>query len=108
MAACEFLPHIANIRFMGRRGKPFAEKVEIQIKGAHQFRAGKITMPYHNLRSSSRGRFIGQPKKVIRVTPRRQMPLRRIRIAYLQYGYRINEIADHVGVHATIVGRRVK
>ena len=65
-----------------------------------------------------------QPNRVIRDIPRRQTqaqrpPLRllfqrrgslsqRIHIAYRQYGYRLAEIAEHLGVHAATVSRRLK
>lgn len=65
-----------------------------------------------------------QPNRVIRDIPRRQTqaqrpplrvlfqrhgpPTRIIRTAYRQYGYRLAEIADHLGVHAATVSRRLK
>jgi hypothetical protein len=65
-----------------------------------------------------------QPNRVIRDIPRRQTqaqrpalrilfqrngePTRLIHTAYRQYGYRLAEIADHLGVHAATVSRRLK
>jgi transcriptional regulator with PAS, ATPase and Fis domain len=65
-----------------------------------------------------------QPNRVIRGIPRRQTqaqrpslrvlfqrngpPTRIIHTAYRQYGYRLAEIADHLGVHAATVSRRLK
>ena len=65
-----------------------------------------------------------QPDRVIREIPRRQTqakrpPLRevfqrrggegrRIYLAYRQYGYRLHEIAEHLGVHYATVSRRLK
>jgi hypothetical protein len=65
-----------------------------------------------------------QPDRVIREIPRRQTqatrpPLRqvfqrrggearRIYVAYRQYGYRLKEIAEHLGVHYATVSRRLK
>jgi len=65
-----------------------------------------------------------QPNRVIRDIPRRQTqaqrpslgtlfqrkgdPTRIIHQAYRQYGYRLAEIADHLGVHAATVSRRLK
>jgi REP element-mobilizing transposase RayT len=65
-----------------------------------------------------------QPDRVIRDIPRRQTqalrpslrvllerkgePARLIHTAYRQYGYRLAEIADHLGVHAATVSRRLK
>ena len=65
-----------------------------------------------------------QPNRVIRDIPRRQTqaqrpslrvlfqkrgePTRLIHMAYRQYGYRLAEIADHLGVHAATVSRRLK
>jgi REP element-mobilizing transposase RayT len=65
-----------------------------------------------------------QPNRVIRDIPRRQTqahrpPLREvfqrrggearlIDVAYRQYGYRLTEIADHLGVHYATVSRRLK
>ena len=72
------------------------------------------------------GEFIShhQPNRVIRDIPRRQTqaqrpslrllfqrsgePARLIHVAYRQYGYRLAEIADHLGVHAATVSRRLK
>lgn len=65
-----------------------------------------------------------QPNRAIRDIPRRQTqaqrpslhvlfqtrgePTRLIFTAYRQYGYRLVEIADHLGVHAATVSRRLK
>lgn len=65
-----------------------------------------------------------QPNRVIRDIPRRQTQAQRpsletlfqpkgdlekmIHQAYRQYGYRLVEIADHLGVHAATVSRRLK
>jgi REP element-mobilizing transposase RayT len=65
-----------------------------------------------------------QPDRVIRDIPRRQTqaqrptlgvlfqrkgePARLIHTAHRQYGYRLAEIADHLGVHAATVSRRLK
>jgi hypothetical protein len=65
-----------------------------------------------------------QPNRVIRDIPRRQTQAQRpplrilfqrkentvrlIHTAYRQYGYRLGEIADHLGVHAATVSRRLK
>lgn len=65
-----------------------------------------------------------QPNRVIREIPRRQTQAQRpslralfqggrdsarvIHQAYRQYGYRLAEIADHLGVHAATVSRRLK
>lgn len=65
-----------------------------------------------------------QPNRVIRDIPRRQTqaqrpslrvvfqrngePTRLIHVAYRQYGYRLAEIAEHLGVHAATVSRRLK
>jgi hypothetical protein len=65
-----------------------------------------------------------QPDRVIRDIPRRQTqaqrpPLRvlferkgepawHIHTAYRQYGYRLAEIANHLGVHPATVSRRLK
>ncbi|MCS6316990.1 MAG: helix-turn-helix domain-containing protein, partial [Nitrospira sp.] len=65
-----------------------------------------------------------QPNRVIRDIPRRQTQAQRpslaelfqrqrdpdqvIHQAYRQYGYRLAEIADHLGVHAATVSRRLK
>jgi len=65
-----------------------------------------------------------QPDRVIRDIPRRQTqaqrptlrvlfegrgePTRLIHRAYRQYGYRLQEIADHLGVHPATVSRRLK
>jgi REP element-mobilizing transposase RayT len=65
-----------------------------------------------------------QPDRTIREIPRRQtqatrLPLRAvfqrrdgqarlIAVAYRQYGYRLREIADHLGVHYATVSRRLK
>jgi REP element-mobilizing transposase RayT len=65
-----------------------------------------------------------QPDRVIRDIPRRQTQPHRptlfvlfqrkgevgrlIHTAYRQYGYRLAEIADHLGVHAATVSRRLK
>ncbi|THJ12980.1 MAG: addiction module toxin RelE [Nitrospira sp. CG24C] len=65
-----------------------------------------------------------QPDRVLREIPRRQTqttrpPLhavfqrrggeaRQIYVAYRQYGYRLAEIADHLGVHYATVSRRLK
>lgn len=65
-----------------------------------------------------------QPNRVIRDIPRRQTQAHRpslhelfrqkektaqlIHTAYRQYGYRLAEIADHLGVHAVTVSRRLK
>jgi AraC-like DNA-binding protein len=65
-----------------------------------------------------------QPNRVIRDIPRRQTqaqrpslrdlfqrngePTRVIHTAYRQYGYRLAEIATHLGVHAATVSRRLK
>lgn len=65
-----------------------------------------------------------QPDRVIRDIPRRQTQATRpslrvlfqrkgetarlIYMAYRQYGYRLAEIADHLGVHAASVSRRLK
>jgi REP element-mobilizing transposase RayT len=65
-----------------------------------------------------------QPDRVMREIPRRQTqakrpPLREvfqrrggearlIYVAYRQYGYRLNEIAEHLGVHYATVSRRLK
>ena len=65
-----------------------------------------------------------QPNRVIRDIPRRQTqaqrpslhvlfqqrvePERLIRVAYRQYGYRLAEIASHLGVHAATVSRQLK
>lgn len=65
-----------------------------------------------------------QPNRVIRDIPRRQTqaqrpslrvlfqrkgePARLIHTAYRQYGYRLVEIADYLGVHAATVSRRLK
>lgn len=70
--------------------------------------------------------FIGrhQPDRVIRDIPRQQTQARRpssqalfqrrgapgrlIHTAFRQYGHRLAEIADHLGVHAATVSRRLK
>ncbi len=70
--------------------------------------------------------FIGrhQSDRVIRAIPRRQMQARRpslqtlferrlepgrlIHTAHRRYGHRLAEIADHLGVHAATVSRRLK
>ncbi|MDP1767869.1 MAG: transposase [Nitrospirota bacterium] len=65
-----------------------------------------------------------QPNRVIRDVPRKQTQAQRptlrvlfqrndteawlIYMAYRQYGYRLAEIADHVGVHAATISRRLK
>jgi putative transposase len=65
-----------------------------------------------------------QPDRVIREIPRQQTqaqrpslrvlfqrhdaPARLIHTAYRRYGYRLAEIADHLGVHAATVSRRLK
>jgi REP element-mobilizing transposase RayT len=65
-----------------------------------------------------------QPDRVIREIPRRQTQARRpslgevfqrgggegrlIYVAYRQYGYRLHEIAEHLGVHYATVSRRLK
>ena len=65
-----------------------------------------------------------QPNWVIRDIPRRQTqaqrpslrvlfqrsgePMQLIYVAYRQYGYRLAEIADHLGVHAATVSRRLR
>jgi putative transposase len=65
-----------------------------------------------------------QPNRVIRDIPRRQTQAQRpsletlferkgdlektIHQAYRQYGYRLADIADHLGVHAATVSRRLK
>ena len=65
-----------------------------------------------------------QPNRVIRDIPRRQTqahrpsllvlfqrkgkPAQLIYTAYRQYGYRLAEIGDHLGVHAATVSRRLK
>ena len=65
-----------------------------------------------------------QPNRVIRDIPRRQTqaqrpslrelfqrkgePARLIPTAYRQYGYRLTEIATHLGVHAATVSRHLK
>jgi len=65
-----------------------------------------------------------QPDRVIRDIPRRQTQAARpslqalfqcrggetdlIAIAYRQYGYRLREIAEHLGVHTVTVSRRLK
>ena len=65
-----------------------------------------------------------QPNRVIRDIPRRQTqaqrpslralfqrngePAQLIYRAYRDYGYRLAEIADHLGVHAATVSRRLK
>ena len=65
-----------------------------------------------------------QPNRVIRDIPRRQTQAQRpslrdlfhrngelprlIHTAYRQYGYRLAEIADHLGVHAATISRRLK
>ena len=65
-----------------------------------------------------------QPNRVIRDIPRRQTQAQRpslhvlfqkrvesarlIHVAYRQYGYRLAEIASHLGVHAATVSRRLK
>lgn len=65
-----------------------------------------------------------QPNRVIRDIPRRQTQAQRpslrvlfqskgrppelIHTAYRRYGYRLAEIADHLGVHAATVSRRLK
>ncbi len=65
-----------------------------------------------------------QPNRVIRDIPRRQtqaqrpslavlfqrkgQPTQLIHRAYREYGYRLSEIADHLGVHAATVSRRLK
>jgi len=65
-----------------------------------------------------------QPNRVIRDIPRRQTqalrptlrvlfqrngePTRLIHVAYRQYGYRLAEIAEHLGVHYATVSRRLK
>lgn len=65
-----------------------------------------------------------QPDRVIREIPRRQTQARRpllrevfqrrsgktrlIYVAYRQYGYRLREIAEHLGVHYATVSRRLK
>ena len=65
-----------------------------------------------------------QPNRLIRDIPRRQTQAQRpslrvlfqrkeqtarlIHTAYRQYGYWLAEIADHLGVHATTVSRRLK
>jgi len=65
-----------------------------------------------------------QPDRVIRDIPRRQTQASRpmlrelfqrrgneahlIAVAYRQYGYRLREIAEHLGVHAVTVSRRLK
>ena len=71
-------------------------------------------------------KFVGQhqPNRVIRDIPRRQTQAQRpsletlferkgdmektIHQAYRQYGYRLADIADHLGVHAATVSRRLK
>ena len=63
-----------------------------------------------------------QPNRVIRDIPRRQTqrpslralfqrkgkPTRLIHTAYRQYGYRLREIAEHLGVHAATVSGRLR
>ena len=65
-----------------------------------------------------------QPNRVIRDVPRRQTqagrpslpllfqrkgsPAQLIHRAYREYGYRLSEIADHLGVHVATVSRRLK
>jgi putative transposase len=65
-----------------------------------------------------------QPDRVIREIPRRQTHAKRpalaevfqrrgaeaqlIAVAYRRYGYRLGEIADHLGVHYATVSRRLK
>jgi putative transposase len=65
-----------------------------------------------------------QPDRVIREIPRRQTQAtrptlsevfqrggtetQRVYVAYRQYGYRLAEIADHLGVHYATVSRRLK
>lgn len=65
-----------------------------------------------------------QPNRVIRDIPRRQTQAQRLSLetlferkgdlektihqAYRQYGYRLADIADHLGVHAATVSRRLK
>ncbi|MEO5956623.1 MAG: addiction module toxin RelE, partial [Nitrospiraceae bacterium] len=65
-----------------------------------------------------------QPNRVIRDVPRQQTQAQRptlralfqrhgettrhIHTAYRQYGYRLAEIADHLGAHAATVSRRLK
>jgi hypothetical protein len=65
-----------------------------------------------------------QPNRVIRDIPRRQTQAQRpslgvlfqrkeqtawlVHTAYRTYGYRLAEIADHLGVHAATVSRRLK
>jgi putative transposase len=65
-----------------------------------------------------------QPERVIRDVPRRQTqaqrpslrvlfqrngdPARLIHTAYRQYGYRLAEIAEHLGVHPATVSRHLK
>ncbi|MBI3355910.1 MAG: helix-turn-helix domain-containing protein, partial [Nitrospirae bacterium] len=39
---------------------------------------------------------------------RKETPARLIHMAYRTYGYRLAEIADHLGVHAATVSRRLK
>ena len=84
-----------------------------------------LETPQANLSLGSEA-FIAQhqPNRVIRDIPRRQTqalrpslrelfqrsgrPARLIHRAYRQYGYRLAEIADHLGVHAATVSRRLK
>jgi hypothetical protein len=65
-----------------------------------------------------------QPDRVIRDIPRRQTQASRpplkdlfqrrgneghlIALAYRQYGYRLREIAEHLGVHEVTVSRRLR
>mgnify|MGYP000901340687 CR=1 FL=1 len=66
-----------------------------------------------------------QPNRVLRDIPRRQTQAarptlkalfqrrggdeaRRIAVAYRQYGYRLREIAEHLGIHEVTVSRRLK
>ena len=49
-----------------------------------------------------------QPNGVIREIPRRQTHARLIYDAYRRHGYRLAEIADHLGVHYATVSRRLK
>ena len=64
------------------------------------------------------------PNRVLRDIPRRQMQAARptlqalfqrrgnearlIAVDYRQYGYRLREIAEHLGVHEVTVSRRLK
>ena len=65
-----------------------------------------------------------QPDRVIREVPRRQTQAHRPELedllggkadqegailkAYRRYGYRMNEIAEHLGVHYSTVSRRLR